>query len=167
MRLLGSILIFIVCSSFCFAEVNVYLYPRVTAKTGGIVLSDIAKINADADTAARISAIVVDDRFFTDGYIDRKELEYILKDAVSETVNIYGSGVRISAPILDISSEERPVVRKGSPVRFQVTGGNIRVELAGTAMKDGAVGEVIPVKLRGTKISNGKIVNERVVELAL
>ena len=58
-------------------------------------------------------------------------------------------------------------MKSGSPVRFQVVCSGIRVEQMGTAMKDGAAGDVIPVRLKGSAVGRGVILDERTVELKL
>jgi hypothetical protein len=152
----------------CFAELNLYLYPRAESKNGVIAMSDIAKIETDLETAAQIGSIGIDDSFFSDGYLDRKEIMDILKDTIAGRINIYGSGVRVVKVDSDAAPHDsRIVVQKGKMVRFQVINAGIRVELMGTAIHDGAVGDEIPVKLKGSTVSRGRILNERMVELAL
>ena len=164
----STIFILFIFTLTCFAELNLYLYPRAESKNGVIVMSDIAKIETDQETAGQIGSIAIDDTFFSDGYLDRKEIMDILKGIVSGRINIYGSGVRVvKADGNAVLHDSRIVVQKGKMVRFQVIHSGIRVELMGTAMHDGAVGDEIPVKLKGSTVSCGRILNERVVELAL
>ena len=81
---------------------------------------------------------------------------------------IPGSGVLVHAGEAAPAVEERRiVVRKGSAVRFRVVNSVVRVGQMGTALQDGAVGDEIPVKLKGSAVSRGRIVSERVVELVL
>jgi hypothetical protein len=150
------------------AEAKLYLYPRVEGGQNGISISDIAKVDADADTAARIGGIGIAGELYADGYLDRKEIIGIIKERVDGRINVYGSGVRIVKRDLPAASDEpRIIVKKGSPVRFQVVNACIRVEQTGTAMQDGAAGDVIQVKLKGAAVSRGVILNERTVELIL
>ncbi len=167
---LNVIVLIFLCAPASFAEVNLYLYPRVEYSSGSIAMSDIANVETDTQSAGRIEGIRIDESFFADGYLDRKEIMEILKDSFEGTINIYGSGVRVvkaegNAAVGE--GDSRIVVKKGALVRFQVVNSGIRVELTGTAMRDGAVGDEIPVKLRGSAVSRGRIVNERVVRLAL
>jgi hypothetical protein len=165
MKIFGSVISLIfLCAPACFAEMNLYLYPRAECNKGAIVMSDIGKIETDIQSAERIKRIGIDSSFFTDGYLDRKEIMDILKDSVAGPIHIYGSGVRVVEAAV---SDSRVVVQKGAMVRFQVVNAGIRVELTGTAMGDGTVGDEIPVKLKGSTVTRGRIVNERVVELAL
>jgi hypothetical protein len=169
MKTFGVVIFFILLfAAACFAQLNLYLYPRVECNKGAVLMSDIAKIETDMQSAGRIERIGVDASFFSDGYLDRKEIMEILKDSVVGPINIYGSGVRVVKADGDaVVRDTRVVVQKGAMVRFQVVNAGIRVELMGTAMSDGAVGDEIPVKLKGSTVSRGRIVNERVVELAL
>lgn len=164
----GIIIFFMALSVPCFADADIFLYPRVTRSSGEIVLSDIAKIEADAGTAIRIGGIVVDGNSVDDGYLDRKEVMDILGESGVDRVNVYGSGVRVFRTAISEPEAVSPVVvKRGKPVLFQVVSSRMRVELMGTAMLDGAVGDIIPVKLKGTAVSRGRILNDRVVELAL
>ncbi len=149
------------------AEVNIYLFPRVDRGRNPLTLSDMGKIDGDTE-AAGAASIPVNDALFADGYVDRRELIDLVRANVEGRVNIYGSGVKVNVVEKDsVREEPRIVVRKGNSVRFQVVNSRIHVEQTGTALQDGAVGEEIPVKLKGSAVSRGRILNERVVELAL
>jgi hypothetical protein len=167
MKAFCFILVLLLTSAAAYAEVNVYLYPRVDRGKNSLILSDLGTIEGD-DEAAKVGSIGVDDALYADGYVDCRELNALIKAHVTGRVNIYGSGVRVNSAGPEAFREEpRIVVRKGSLVRFQVVSSRVRVEQTGTAMQDGAVGEEIPVRLKGTAVSRGRILNERVVELAL
>jgi hypothetical protein len=167
MKTLCFIMFLLLTTAAVYAEVTIYLYPRVDRGKNALVLNDLGTIDGD-DEAAKVGSIGIEDTLFADGYIDRKELIDLVRAHVAGRVNIYGSGVRVSDAVTGAVQEEpRVVVRKGSLVRFQVVSSRVRVEQAGTALQDGAVGEEIPVKLKGTTVSRGRILNERVVELAL
>ncbi|MBN2158258.1 MAG: flagella basal body P-ring formation protein FlgA [Spirochaetes bacterium] len=166
----GAVIVLIALSAPCFAGGDIFLYPRVNRTSENIVFSDIAKIEADPGTTIRISGIVVDEGRVSDGYLDKNEVLDILRESGVGDVAIYGSGVRVFRETAgaDAAMAAAPVVvKKGKAVRFQVVGRCMRVEVPGTAMHDGAVGDVIPVKLKGTVVSRGTIINDRVVELSL
>jgi hypothetical protein len=150
-----------------FADINLFLYPRVNY-ADRLTLLNIASIECDLETMAKIMDMAIDETFISDGYLDRKEIIYILKDKVAGTVNIYGNGVRIlKADQAVVPQSLQSHVKRGDRVRFNVVNSHIRVEVSGIAMKDGVPGDVIPVKLRGQKIADGILLNERIVELKL
>ena len=161
-----TILFLLIALAPCgWADISIYLYPRINY-TSGVMLSHLGIIEGDAETVERIKNLSIDENFFSNGYLDKKDIMNLLKDIVDARINIYGSGVRLTK--LDQgegSPGSQKSVKKGDTVRFQVVGPRIRIELPGTAMKDGAPGDVIPVKLKGSKVASGKILNERVVEL--
>ena len=166
--LYSAVIVVVFFTGAAFADVSIYLYPRVGQKPGGLVLSDIAEIDADTDTVAAISEIGIDARLALDGYLDRREIIHVLADRVRGRVNVYGSGVRVADPGGESATgSSRIMVKKGETVRFQVVNACVKVEIIGTAMKDGAAGDVIPVKLRGSTVTSGKILNEKIVELEL
>ncbi|OHD71057.1 MAG: hypothetical protein A2W19_08585 [Spirochaetes bacterium RBG_16_49_21] len=164
-RILFIFIFLLFLSGSCFADITLYLYPRVNHATE-IQLSDVASIEGDPESVARIRDLRIEGRFFADGYLDRKELMDMLAEKKAGKIHIVGSGVRITEGDSDIPRRQA-TVKKGDTVRFQVASSFIVIELRGTAMKDGAVGDVIPVKLKGAKTANGKVLNERTVELEL
>jgi len=154
-------------AGYGWADVSLYLYPRINYATN-VMLSNIAIIEGDTETVERIKNLSIDENFYSNGYLYKRDIVKMLKDTIAGKINIYGSGVRIIK--LDSSAEtlsSQKFIKKGDTVRFQVVSSRIRIELLGTAMKDGAPGDVIPVKLKGSKVASGKILNERVVELRL
>jgi len=167
MRIFGFMMIFLLAAAASYADVSIYLFPRVERGRTPPSVSDLGTIDGDAEAAA-VRSLAVDDALFADGYVDRKELADLVRPRVSGRVSIYGSGVKVSVAENGAAKEEpRIVIRKGNPVRFQVVNSVIRVEQAGTALEDGAAGEEIRVKLKGSAVSRGRVVNERVVELVL
>ena len=168
MKLTAALIMVLAAAGACFADVNIYLYSRADAKPGGLVLSDVALIDGDADAAELVRGIPVDDSLRSDGYLDRKEIIELVKSKVAGRITVYGGGVRVArteggGP----SSTAAVAVKKGSAVRFQVVNSSVRVEVAGTALKDGNPGDAIPVKLAGRKTVTGTIINEKTVELEL
>jgi hypothetical protein len=154
-------------AGYAWADISLYLYPRINY-TSNVMLSHIAIIEGDTAAVEMIKNMSIDENFFSNGYLDKRDIINILKDAAVGRINIYGSGVRMIK--LDSNAESlssQKCIKKGDTVRFQVVSSRIRIELPGTAMKDGAAGDVIPVKLKGSKVASGKILNERVVELRL
>ncbi len=167
MKIFGFIMLFLLAAAASYADVSIYLFPRVDRGRSPLSVSDLGTIDGDAEAAA-VRSLAVDDALYADGYIDRRELVELVRPHVDGRVNVYGSGVRVSmAENGAVKEEPRIVVHKGSPVRFQVVNSIIRVEQSGTALQDGAVGDEIQVKLKGSAVSRGRIVNERVVELTL
>jgi hypothetical protein len=159
--------IFLFCTGTCLADVTLYLYPRVAAAPE-IPLSQIASIEGDAETVARIKDVRVDEHLFFDGYLDRKELTELLAGKKVGKIHIIGSGVRIIRGANDAAGRRFDMaVKKGDTVRFQVVNSSIRIEIFGIAMQNGVPGDVIPVKLKGSKVVNGKVLNERTVGLDL
>lgn len=168
MRVLWCTLLLLLAATASYAEASLYLYPKVERGERQLVLSDLGALDGDAATLSRIGAVAVDDALVADGVIDRKEILDLVKSALNERITIYGNGVRVrTGEAAAVREEPRVVVHKGARVRFQVVNANVRAEQSGTAMEEGAVGDVIPVKLKGSAVSRGRIVNERVVELAL
>jgi hypothetical protein len=168
MKTLCAAIFMILTAAACFADVSLYLFPSATRENGGAVMADMATIEADPETAERIGKTEIADTYLADGYLDRKEIMEILRGSGAGRISIYGNGVRVRMPeTAGAPGERRIVVRKGSSVRFQVVNACVRVEMTGTALADGAVGEVIQVKLRGPAVSRGRVLNEKTVELVL
>jgi hypothetical protein len=155
------------CVAGAFADTSLYLYPRAEIKAGGIAFSDIAIIESDRETAEKIRSTAVSDVLLTDGYLDESEIRQALAGLVDGRLSIYGTGVRVAAG-KGAAADKAPVaVKKGAAVRFHVIRSCVRVEMTGTALRDGSVGDVIPVKLKGNAVSNGTVINEHVIEMQL
>jgi hypothetical protein len=167
MRILFALILVLASAGTCFAEINIYLYSRVSANRD-LVLSDAALVEGDEETAGIVRSIPVDDSLLSDGYLDRKEIMELVKSRAGGRINVYGTGVRVIRQEGEGPSTSTAVlVKKGAPVRFQVVNSNVRIEMAGIALRDGNQGDLIPVKLAGRKSAAGKIVDEKTVELNL
>jgi hypothetical protein len=161
-------LLVLVCATCAFADASLYLYPRADIKAGGIAYSDIAIIDADSETAVRIGATPVDAGLLADGFLDESEIRRALEGLIDGRLRIYGTGVRVAAAGKNAAAERSTAaVRTGARVRFLVVRSGVRVEMTGTALREGSVGDVIPVKLKGTAVSSGTIINDSIVELKL
>lgn len=163
-----TLLLTAVCAAGAYADANLYLYPRVEMKAGGLSFSDVAIIEADMETSARIGSAPVDAGLLADGFLDEAEIRGVLAGMVAGRLSIYGTGVRVAAaPKARAPERAGAAVKKGMQVRFLVKHSGVRVGMTGTALQDGAVGEVIPVRLKGSAVSRGTVVNERSIELEL
>jgi len=161
--------VFLVLPAGVFAEINVYIHSSAELKKEGMRVSDIASVDCSAESAA-IRDVEISGAMYSDGYVDRAELLQLLKKHTDERINIYGSAARIfpaSGEGRDDGKKTETAVKNGSQVKFTAMKNGIRIELTGTAMRDGAVGDVIPVKLRKNKTASGKITEDRKVELEL
>ncbi|MCP4134150.1 MAG: hypothetical protein GY754_24470 [bacterium] len=175
------LLLILVPGTGIMAEVKIYLFPKVAEVPGGIRLEHIGRIEGLSGEVSRVREIGIDRELYSDRLIDRKELASLLRKNTDDVFFIYGNGVRIlnNPDALDESAAVRRtiLIRSGSRVRFIVVKNGIRVETVGTAMKNGAVGEIIPVQIDGCKqtwgshrrgqCAFGKVINERDVELDL
>ncbi|MCU0846884.1 MAG: flagella basal body P-ring formation protein FlgA [Spirochaetes bacterium] len=161
--------VFLAVPSGVFAEINVYIHSSSELKKEGLKVSDIASVDCPAESAA-IKDVEINGPLYSDGYVDRAELLQLLKKQTDERINIYGSAARIlpvSGEGKDDGKKAETAVKNGSQVKFTAMKNGIRIELTGTAMRDGAVGDVIPVRLRKNKTASGKITEDRKVELEL
>ena len=150
------------------AGVELYLLPRAERGEGTLMMSDIALVRGERDSAARIGAVIIDPRLHADGYLDRSDIAAALGEGGVENVRIHGAGVRVVTRDAEGDAGLRaPAVRKGTAITFRAVRGNVFVETTGVAMRDGAAGEIIPVQLRGKAVSRGRIVDARTVEFAL
>lgn len=166
--LLSTLLLVAACAVHAYADASLYLYPRAELKAGGLSFSDVAIIESDLETSARIGSAIIDGGLVADGYLDESEIRGALAGMIAGRLSIYGTSVRV-ADGARARTPEKPAfaVRKGAQVRFHVKHSRVSVEMTGTALQDGAVGDVIPVKLKGSAVSRGTVINERDIELEL
>ncbi len=156
------------------AEVNVYLVSCVETE-GSLTLGDIARIDSDRETAAKLRALPVKQELYQDGYVDRKELEQLLGSSTTETVFIYGSAVRITQiekknpgeETADMAAADAVQIRKGDSVGITFRNRGILVHLSGSAMQDGKIGDEITVRIKGNRTLKGKITDKKMIELAM
>ncbi len=164
----GTLLLVAACAVSAYADASLYLYPRAELKAGGLSFSDVAIIESDIETSVRIRGAVIDGGLIADGYLDESEIRGALAGIVAGRLSIYGTGVRVAdGAKVKVQEKADAVVKKGAQVRFHVKHSSVRVEMTGTALQNGAVGEVIPVRLKGSTVSRGTVVNERTIELEL
>lgn len=168
-RLFLAILFMLTAAGTAFpSEVELYLIPRAERGEADLLISDIAMIKGSGESAARIGSLAIEPQLHADGYLDRSDITEALRAGGAEKVRIHGAGVRVVSPGGEgVPARSAPVVRRGAAVTFRAVRGNVIVEIKGTAMGDGAEGEIIPVQVKGKTVSRGRVVDERTVELAL
>ncbi len=156
-----------------FAEVNIYLISRFESE-GEVRLCDVARIEAAAADAARIGALPVMPALYADGFLDRKELEAMVKDSSAESIFIYGGAVKILAkkgPAATGDEELSPAgelpVKAGDAVGVLIRGRGITVKLTGSAVEDGRMGDSVRVRIKGNRMLKGRVAENKMVEISL
>jgi hypothetical protein len=156
-----------------FAEVNIYLISRFESE-GEVRLCDVARIEAGAADAARIGALPVMPALYADGFLDRKELEAMVKDRSAESIFIYGGAVKILAkkgPAATGDEELSPAgelqVKAGDAVGVLIKGRGISVKLTGSAVEDGRMGDNVRVRIKGNRTLKGRVAENKMVEISL
>ncbi|TAL37049.1 MAG: hypothetical protein EPN93_06375 [Spirochaetes bacterium] len=152
------------------ADVNLYLLSRVEAKDA-LTLADVARVETAGELADTLRALVLPARLSEDGYIDRTELSALVARATEESVFIYGNAVRVYArlPRPEERCAEIPemVVQAGDGVSVVIYNRTITLEIPGSALQDGRVGDTIQVRVKNNRTLKGKIVDKKLVELSL
>lgn len=157
-----------------FAEIRIYLMSKIETEKTVITLGDIAAIDAQADAAKKIAAIVIPSAVYADLYCDRVELESLIKLSTDELCYIYGTAVRVYkkiAPTVEEIAEaaalETPCVKNGERVTVQVKKNGVTLEMTGNAAGDGRLDEEVPVRIRNAKILKGRVSGKNMIELVL
>jgi hypothetical protein len=166
------ILIILAVSAVAYADVNIFLLPKVDATDDNITLGDLAKIECDESCAAALGAIAIDRSLYKDGLVDRREIIELIRGKVDGPFTVYGNAVRImkkdplkkeTAP----DSKLKNSVISGDPVDIIVRKNGIVLQLSGTALQDGKAGEMVKVMIRGNRRVRGRIAEKSLVEVSL
>jgi hypothetical protein len=159
-------------SAVAYADVNIFLLPKVDAADDNITLGDLAKIECDESCVKTLSAIAIERYLYKDGLVDRREIIELLNGKVDEPFTVYGNAVRIikkdplkkeAAP----DSKLKNSVISGELVDIIVRTNGIVLQLSGTALQDGKTGETVKVMLRGNRRVRGRIAEKSLVEVSL
>ena len=132
-------------------------------------ITDVARINADTVTSKKIGALIVPDKLYKDGFIDRQEIMSLLNVNGFSDCLIYGNAIRIVEPRM--YSEARvprvPVILRGATVTLIMKNKGIRLTIKGIAQENGSPGDSIKVRVRKGQIVNSKVIDKETVESIL
>jgi hypothetical protein len=149
------------------AETNIYLVSRVET-AGPVTLGDIARVDGGRNAVAlRRTPIAAE--LYSDGFVDRGELEKLLAGSAPEALFIYGNAVkvlRVQKTDAEDAKDEGGglLVNRGDTVGVSVRNRGIVIRITGSAMEDGKKGDEITIRVRGNRTLRGKIIDKRVVE---
>ena len=167
-KILITLIFIFFLSVQAFSDVSIYLFPKVKFSEE-IKLSDIGKIEYKFESIDP-GELIIDPSMFSDGLIDRKELRSLLMNHFS-SIYIFGTGTRILFEDSNKSQEQIIIgdgsISSGADIKIILKNKNIRVLTDGTAMGNGKIGEIIPVKLKNSKVVKGIIIKNKTVEIAL
>ena len=158
------------------AEVSLYMIPKIVFGSAEVRVGDIARIEGSSSIVRKVENIVVEKRYYQDGYIDRSELLSSIKGELNTSVYIYGSASRVlkegvgEKPSIGSFSgvhTGEPAVKNGDSVRVLIRKNGITVEIAGTASGSGSTGDMIQVHFKNRRRIMGKITGRRLVEVNL
>ncbi len=169
-RFLLTLLLVSVVSSV-YADTRIYLIPRVVSPGEELQLGRFARIETSVRGNRETGDILIDKSLYEDGHIGRGELSELLEKHIDGPFTVYGNGVAI---VTDrefrrgmSGSGEQVVVKKGKTVRLVVRRNGVAVEVIGEAMRDGRVGEIIPVKIDRSRTVNGTVSSRKLVIVML
>lgn len=151
--------------SSLFADVKLYLYPKIDKGGDTLIMKDIASIDCDP-SADGLKAIEIDSSLYRDGYLDKKEIMSILKANTDEIVLIYGNAVRIFSKSgneevnTDIDNLQ---IKIGQRISLRVRNKGITLELPGIVISKEDEGRGITVRL-DKKFGNSRLVKCELTE---
>jgi hypothetical protein len=165
--------LFLLAAVPAFAEIKIFLYPRCEADGKSVRVEEIAWVEGDAEKIEAIKKILIDEKTYRDGFIDRRELARIFKDAKVEEYTIVGNSVRISKPTGDKAEKEKleklavHAVKKGDAVKVLIKSNKITLEIHGTVAKEAFPGDEVTVDLDKKRSVRGILHEERTVEVKI
>lgn len=125
-------------SQSLFADIRLYLYPRIEKGDEVLSVQDIGGI--DCDTASdQIKAIEIDSTLYSDGYLDKKEIMSLIKSKTDEPVIIYGNAVRIFPKGGYLAAQNDTDVKKitvstGQRISLRIIKKGVTLEVPGTVI---------------------------------
>ncbi len=150
--------------------VKIFLMPRFTPGEGKVLMRDITRIDSGSEESELIYNIPVNREFFSDGYIDRKEISKILSNRFKGNFFIYGNAVKIvnAQPVENNNDLTKTfAILKGNNVKIIVKKGNLKIEIFGVSRSNGMVGDKVRVLTANRKVISGKIIGRNLVEISL
>jgi len=163
MTKLSFILALLLVPLNAFAEVILYLHPQVKMNET-IRVKNIAKVEAPAEILDMIENIEIGKNLFSDGIICREDIMRLLKKNSGEIVFIHGNGVRVIEDSAD-AEKESAVIKAGESITLSAEKNGIKISMRGIVVRDGKVGETVPVKVGNSKLVRGKILSEKEIML--
>ncbi|MDY6967287.1 MAG: flagella basal body P-ring formation protein FlgA [Spirochaetota bacterium] len=150
-----------------------FLYPKIHLKKKAATLEDIAVIDCGKESINRFKHIKIPHVLYSDGYLDRKEIRLLIRQSISKPVFIYGNAIKINVnkevegEKKDNTDDPMNIVKSGERVKIVVINNGIFVELIGTALKQGSIGDEIRVRIKGSKVIHGIVKRGKLVEVTL
>lgn len=175
MRRLAAIAAFILAAGLALAagETRLFLNPSVTSG-GGLLLGDVARIEADDATAEALNALPVDSALYADGFIDSREVRtLLLSRGIALHVGIFGTACRVNAPRegtpkkSDDPDPGETVVKSGDRVDVMVRKNGIMIQAPGTAIDEGKLGDRVFIRTKNSRRVRGVITGRSTVEVDL
>lgn len=174
-RFLTAILLILLAGGTAFAELRIYLFPGIEVETKEPLLGDIGKIEGDTPALKKIREMKIAPELYADGYIDRRELRSLLRACTDDIIIIHGNAVRVTKKAsveeavdqAEVPEEKVLSVKTGERVHLSVRKNGILVEMNGTAVGEGRVGDEINVRLKGSRTVKGILRKGKMVEVSL
>jgi hypothetical protein len=156
-----------------FADVRIYLYPRCEFEGQSLKFENIAWIDGDSEAIERIKKIQISDITWKDGYVDRREIDNILKNEQIGLFSVIGNSVRVKKSV-GVRAEKEKIekmaeqsVKKGDQVTVLVVSRKITLKTHGLVSKSAFPGDEVPVEISKKRFVRGILKEDRVVEVRI
>lgn len=158
MRILYFLICFLFTYTGIFADISVYLNPRVEKKNS-IIVNSLGIIEGSGITD-EIRNTVIPVKLYKDGYIDQNEIRFFLKEISGIEPVVYGTAIRIIEQKKNTAEESRDeIVKKNDTLIVTMQKGRIKITFSGRAMSSSSLHNIIPVKLKNNKIIKVKVLS--------
>lgn len=168
-----TVLILAAGMALAAGDTRLYLNSSVTAE-GGLLLGDVARIEADPATSGMLNALPVDNELYADGFIDSREVRVLLLSrGFNDHVGIFGTACRVNAPRetsgkkTDDPVPGETVVKSGDRVDVIMRKNGIIIQAPGTAIDEGRLGEGVFIRTKNSRRVRGVITGRSTVEVNL
>jgi len=154
-----------------YADIRLYLLPEVEPAKGRLTIKDIARIDCDPAIKKFLEDINISPLIQKDGYIDRREIGKLVRNYTMDLVLIYGNAVKVGrvhdSNYQEPKDDENFSIRSGDTLSVIINKNGISIEMPGTALEEGKMGDEILVKIKNSKRIKGIIKGEGIVEVIL
>jgi hypothetical protein len=162
-RLFYIVFLTFLTSPLLCGEVKLFLKPSYIVEDDVPTLGDIARISGSSSSLADIRNVSIHTAFYKDGYVDRSEIEKLLK-SFDDSFTVYGSGIRL------LPREERTkvaspyLIERGTNVTVRIKSPKIVIETRGKALKSAKKDEEVTIQLKNSTRIKGTVTAKNLVE---
>jgi hypothetical protein len=155
------------------ADVRLYLYPRCEFEGQSLKIENIAWVEGEQESVELVKKIILSDKIWKDGYVDRREIDSILKNEQIGLYSVIGNSVRVIKAV-GVRAEKEKLekladhsVKRGDQVTVLVSSRKITLKTHGSVSKEAFPGDEVSVQLDKKRTVHGILKEDKIVEVKI